>query len=101
MAIKSFANQSTADLFEGLNTKASRQIPREIWKKAQRTLSMLQAATSTQDLSIPSLRIEPLKWDKPGYFSIRINLIYRVIFRFEEGNAHDVSVESYHGRNQS
>ena len=99
--IRSFADQTASDIHNGLNTKEARRVPREIWKIAQRKLSMLNSATSTQDLSLPGLRIEPLKHDRPGFYSIRINDIYRIIFRFEKGDAYEVSVESFHGRKQS
>lgn len=57
---------------------------------------MLAAATSTQDLSLPGLRVEPLKYDRPGYYSVRINSQYRIVFKFDKGDAYDVSVEDYH-----
>src|SRR4051812_17427808 len=101
MAIRSFADQTTDDLAHGLNTKAARRIPRDVWKTAQRKLDLLNTATSTQDLTAPGLQTKPLKWDRPGFFSIRINDIFRVIFRFENGDAHEVSVENFHGKHQS
>ena len=101
MAIKRFADQGTSDIYHGLNTKDARRIPQNVWKAAQRKLSALHTATSTQDLSLPGLRIEPLKYDRPGFYSICVNDIYRIIFRFEAGDAYEVSIESFHGRKQS
>jgi toxin HigB-1 len=101
MAIKSFADQTTSDIFHGLNTKDARRIPQNLWKIAQRKLDLLQRAKSTMDLSLPGLRIHPLPYDRPGFYSIRANDTYRIIFRFENGDAHEVSIENDHGRKTS
>ena len=78
MAIKSFADETTADIYNGLNTKAARRIPRDQWKSAQRKLTVLHTATTTQDLSLPGLHFEPLKYDRPGFNSIRVSDRYRI-----------------------
>jgi toxin HigB-1 len=101
MAIKTFSDDTTSDIYHGLNTKAARRIPQDSWKPAQRKMTLLHNATSTQDLNLPGLHTEPLKYDRPGFYSIRVNDRYRVIFRFEQGNAYDVQVENFHGRKQS
>jgi len=101
MAIRNFADDTTADIFHGANTKAARRIPRDTWKPAQRKLTLLHNAESTQDLSLPGMRIEPLKHDRPGFYSIRVNDRYRIIFRFDNGDAYHVTIENFHGRNQS
>ena len=62
-------------------------------------MTTLHAATSTLDLSgLPGLSFEPLKYDRPGFYSIRVNLRYRLIFKFENGDAYAVGLENYHGR---
>lgn len=101
MAIKSFGNESTSDIYHGLNTKAARRIPQLVWKAAQRKLTTLHAATTTQDLSLPGLHYEVLKWDRPGYSSIRVNNQFRLVFRFEQGDAYDVTIEDFHGKKQT
>jgi proteic killer suppression protein len=101
MAIKSFADQTTSDVFHGLNTKDARRVPQEIWKVAQRKLDLLHRATSTQDLTQPGLHMKPLKYDRPGFYSIRINLVYRIHFRFENGDAHEVEINADHGQHTS
>lgn len=101
MAIKSFADQTTSDIYDGLNTKAARRIGQLVWKAAQRKLTTLHTATTTQDLSLPGLHFETLKWDRPGYNSIRVNNQYRIVFRFEQGDAYDVRLEDFHGRKQT
>lgn len=98
MPIKTFANQTTSDVFHGINSRDARRVPQRVWTAAQRKLSALHGAATTQDLSLPGLRFEPLKHTKPGFNSIRINDQYRILFRFENGDAYDVEISDYHGR---
>lgn len=98
MAIKSFANHMTADVAAGENTKDARKLPNRVWIAAHRRLDALHAATSLNDLRLPGLHLEPLKHTKPGFFSIRVNDQYRVIFRYDNGAAYDVEIDDYHGR---
>lgn len=95
--IQSFGNETTADLFRERNTRAARRIPREVWRSAQRKLKALDVAASLDDLRVPAgNRLERLKGDQAGRTSIRINDQYRVTFRWEQGQAYEVSVEDYH-----
>jgi proteic killer suppression protein len=58
---------------------------------------MVNAASTVADLrSPPGNRLEALKADRAGSYSIRVNDHYRITFRFENGNAHDVICEDYH-----
>lgn len=98
MPIKSFADDSTRDIAQGLNTKAARRFPQRVWNAAQRRLDALHAATTLADLRSPGLHLEPLKHTLPGFYSIRVNDQYRVVFRFTEGGATDVRLADYHGR---
>ena len=60
-------------------------------------LTQLSAATSVGDLKVPpSNRLEALRHDRKGQWSIRINDQWRVCFRFEAGDAHDVEIVDYH-----
>ena len=68
-----------------------------IERSAQRKLDMLDAAPDIQTLStLPGNRLERLKGDRKGQYSIRVNDQYRITFRFEGGHAHDVTCEDYH-----
>ncbi len=63
----------------------------------QRRLKLLDAAARIEDLRIPSgHRLERLKGQHAGRYSIRVNDQYRVTFRWEGGNAYEVRVEDYH-----
>ena len=102
MAIKSFGNQGSKDIFEGLNTKDARRVlPQQLWKVARQKLELLNKVGSTLELSAPGLQTKPLTHDRPGFFSIRINLVYRIHFRFEKGDAYAVEINADHGRKTS
>ena len=102
MAIKTFADDTASDIYNSLNTKAARRVPQDVWKAARRKMAVLNAAANKLELSaIPGSGFESLERDRPGFYSMRITLIYRLIFRFENGDAYAVSVENYHGRKTS
>lgn len=64
---------------------------------AMRKLAMLNRAARIQDLRIPpGNRLEALKRDRAGQYSIRINDQYRVCFVWRHGDAHDVEIVDYH-----
>ena len=95
--IQSFADQTTADIFRERNTKAARQIPKDVWRSAQRKLKMLDVAAQLNDLeSPPGNRLQALKGQMKGRHSVRVNDQYRVTFRWENGHGFEVAVEDYH-----
>ena len=95
--IRSFRDETTADLFRERNTRPARRVPRELWRVVQRKLKLLDAAGRLDDLVMPAgNRLEALKGDRVGRHSILVNDQYRVTFRWENGHAYEVSVEDYH-----
>ncbi|HXH39157.1 MAG TPA: type II toxin-antitoxin system RelE/ParE family toxin [Thermoanaerobaculia bacterium] len=95
--IQSFGDETTTDLFRERNTREARRIPRELWRSAQRKLKAIDVAARLEDLTIPSgNRLERLKGDQAGRYSIRINDQFRVTFRWEQHHAYEVRVEDYH-----
>jgi proteic killer suppression protein len=95
--IRSFADETTADLFREHNSRAARRVPRDLWRVAQRKLKAIDVAARLDDLTIPAgNRLEKLRGNQAGRHSIRINDQFRVTFRWEEGDAHEVRVEDYH-----
>ena len=95
--IRSFRDETTADLFRERNTRAARRIPRDLWRGARRKLKLLDATGRLEDLLIPAgNRLEALKGDQAGRHSIRVNDQYRVTFRWESGHAYEACVEDYH-----
>lgn len=95
--VVSFGDKTTEDIFHGQDTKASRKIARKLWERVQSKLDLLNAAISLPDLRTPpSNRLEKLRGDLEGFYSIRVNDQYRVVFRFEAGNCHDARCADYH-----
>lgn len=92
--IQSFADAETERLF---TTGKSRYFPSDIRTRATMRLTQLNAATRVEDLRLPpSNRLEALKGDRKGQWSIRINDQWRVCFRFDDGDAFDVEIADYH-----
>jgi proteic killer suppression protein len=95
--IQSFADQTTADLFNERVTRESRRIPHVVWSAVRRKLKMLDVAQRMSDLaSPPGNRLEALKGRLAGRHSIRVNDQFRVTFRWEKNHAYEVRCEDYH-----
>jgi len=95
--IESFGDKATEALFHGTENKLTRQIPNDIVKTALRKLDLLNAAEQLDDLrSRPGNHLEALKGDLKGFYSIRINDQWRIIFRWELGLVKDVEIIDYH-----
>ena len=95
--ITGFGNPLAEDLFHGLVTRAVRSFPLELRRSAQRKLEYLNAAKSLSDLRVPpGNRLEGLKGKLREYDSIRINDQWRIVFRWEGGNAANVQAVDYH-----
>ena len=92
--IQSFADRETEQFF---TTGRSRRFPPEIRARAAMRLTQLDAATRIEDLKEPlSNRLEALKGDRKGQWSIRVNNQWRVCFKFSKSDAHDVEITDYH-----
>jgi proteic killer suppression protein len=84
--ILDFADEGTEDIFHGNRSKAAR-----------RKLDRLNRAREPRDLADPpGNRLEALKGDHVGFFSVRVNDQYRIVFRFERSDARDVRIVDYH-----
>ncbi len=91
--ITSFNCRDTETVFTG--TRVARFA--NIEKVAMRKLQQLHAAIELNFLRIPpNNRLEALKGNRAGQFSIRINDQWRICFRFANGNATDVEIVDYH-----
>jgi toxin HigB-1 len=92
--IESFADKETERIYRGL---MSRSFQPDIQRRALNKLRVLNAIVRIDELlNPPSNRLEALRGDKAGQFSIRINQQWRICFRWENGNAYNVSIEDYH-----
>ena len=65
-------------------------------ERIEEILSRLDAASGAMDLNTPGYRLHPLKGDMQGFWSIRVTANWRIVFRFEEGDACDVDLTDYH-----
>ena len=96
--IRSFRDSGTRDVFDYRDSKAARKAcPTELWSVARRKLDQLNQAEELQDLKAPPAnRLEKLRGDREGQYSIRINDQYRVCFRWTESGPDDVEIVDYH-----
>ena len=92
--ITDFHDEETLKVWMG---EFSRRLPNQIQEVARRKLRMLHNAQRIEDLRIPpNNRLEALKGNRAGQWSIRINDQWRVCFRFESGDAYDAEIVDYH-----
>ena len=92
--IESFADPETEKVFRGL---VSRKLPWDIQKTARRKLLYLEDAEDLRDLlAPPGNRLEELRGDRAGRYSIRINDQWRLCFQWIDGKADDVEIVGYH-----
>ena len=83
------------DVARLLNRQFSRRL-QSVAKTARIRLALLDAATSLADLRLPGLRLEALKGDRRGQYSIRINDQFRICFEWRDGDAYNVEIVDYH-----
>lgn len=92
--IKGFKDKEAERLF---NREPSRKLPPEIQRIGLRKLRMLNRARILDDLRVPpGNRLEALKEDRLGQYSIRINDRWRICFVWEQGDVYEVEIVDYH-----
>lgn len=92
--IRGFADRETEAVWTGVG---SRRLPREMQGVARRKLRMLNNASRLDDLRIPPAnRLEALRGERRGQYSIRINDQWRICFRWIDGDADQVGIVDYH-----
>lgn len=98
LLILSFADKGTEDIYNGSNTKQSRKtLPDFLHDIAARKLDMIDSAKTLEDLRVPpSNRLEMLSGALSGKHSIRINIQWRIGFRWTSLGAEEVSIQDYH-----
>jgi len=95
--IRSLADETTRDIWNGVNTKAARRIPRDLWPTVQRKLDQIDAVSKLEDLRVPpGNRLHALTGDLRGLLAVRVNDQYRIVFRFAGADAFDVQCTDYH-----
>ena len=92
--IASFAARYTETLF---NRGRPKRIDPRVQPVALRKLRYLDAAARLDDLRVPpGNRLEALKGDRAGQYSIRVNDQWRIVFTWQDNQAHDVEIVDYH-----
>jgi proteic killer suppression protein len=95
--ITSFGDKLTEALYHGAANKDLRRLPPEITKRALNKLDMINGAQDVLDLrSPPGNRLETLHGNLAGMFSVRVNDQWRIVFRWQDGNAYEVRLTDYH-----
>ncbi|MDE2800566.1 MAG: type II toxin-antitoxin system RelE/ParE family toxin [Gemmatimonadota bacterium] len=92
--IRSFKDRETRRIFQRIR---SRKLPNDIQQTALRKLRMLNRSTTLADLRVPPAnRLEKLRGDRIGQYSIRINDQWRICFTWQNGDAYNVEIVDYH-----
>jgi proteic killer suppression protein len=92
--IASFRDTEAATIWEG---RRSRRLPFDIQIVALRKPRLLNNAKRIDDLRVPpGNRLEALRGERQGQYSIRINDQWRICFVWREGHAHQVEIVDYH-----
>ena len=92
--IKTFACKETKRIWDGYR---SSKLPENIQNRALRKLRQLDAAQTLEDLrNPPGNRLEVLKGNRKGKYSIRIERQWRICFAWDRGNANEVEIVDYH-----
>jgi toxin HigB-1 len=96
--IQHFRDKETKNIYDGTHSKvALKRLPVHLWKTAYRKFYALDNAVSLYDLkSPPNNRLEALKGDRKGQYSIRINDQYRVCFSWTPLGPDSVEIVDYH-----
>lgn len=91
--IENFKHKGLKRLFEDGETKGIRA---DLLEKVENILAVLNRAAGPNDMDLPGFRLHPLKGDRKRFYGVTVRANWRVIFRFEEGNACDVELIDYH-----
>lgn len=92
--IVSFGNTDTEKIWQGVRVK---RIPNDMQQTGRRKLRMINNSINLNDLRIPPAnRLEKLSGKLKAFYSIRINDQWRIIFKWDSGNAFEVEILDYH-----
>ena len=92
--IKSFGSKQTEQIWKGQRAK---RLPLEVQNIGRRKMRMINNSQNIADLRIPPAnRLEKLSGNLKGFYSIRINRQWRIIFKWNQGHASQVEIVDYH-----
>jgi toxin HigB-1 len=91
--IENFRHKGLQRLFEHDDGS---KLPPDMLERVSLILSTLNASMEIEGMNLPTFRLHALKGARKGYFSVTVRANWRIIFRFEGGNAFDVDFVDYH-----
>ena len=91
--IRSFRHRGLKRLYE---RGERRHVRPDHVDKIERILARLDEADDVSNMDLPGFRLHPLKGNLAGFWAVTVRANWRVIFRFEDGHAHDVDLVDYH-----
>jgi len=91
--IESFRHKGLRELFE---QDRRGKLPPELIERIRTILSFLDAASAIEEMNRPSFRLHALKGDRRGFWAVTVRANWRILFRFQDGNALDVDFLDYH-----
>lgn len=91
--IRSFKHRGLKRLFERGDRRHIR--PDQV-EKVENILAVLNRAKEPEDMGLPGFHLHPLKGDLAGFWAVTVRANWRVVFRFEAGDAYDVDLVDYH-----
>jgi len=91
--IKSFRHKGLRRFFE---EDDGSKLPPDLLNRISLILSTLHAAQEIEGVNVPTFRLHVLKGDLKGFFAVNVRANWRIIFRFEDGDAFDVDFVDYH-----
>jgi proteic killer suppression protein len=95
--IRTLADDTTRDIWNGVNSKAARRVPRSLWPIVRRKLDQLDVVTKLDDLRVPpGNQLHALTGELKGWHAVRVNDQYRIVFKFVGTDVVDVRWVDYH-----
>jgi len=91
--IKTFRHKGLRRFFED---DEGSKLPSDMLERIRLVLSTLHAAQEIEGMNLPAFRLHHLKGEWKGFFSVTVRANWRIIFRFEDGDAFDVDFVDYH-----
>jgi proteic killer suppression protein len=91
--IESFRHKGLKRFFEDDD---GRKLPADMLERIRAILTLLDSARAVEDLDRPTLKLHALKGDLKGFWAVTVRANWRIVFRFEDGDAQDVDFLDYH-----
>ncbi len=91
--IRSFSNRALKRLYEDDDGS---KLPPDMVLRCSLILAKLDVAVRAEDLDLPSYRLHALRGGRKGQWAVTVRANWRIVFRFENGDAHDVDFVDYH-----